>query len=88
MPDTPPELVTHWPYLDTLLRLALAVGTGIFVGLEREHRGKAGARTFAFAALLGCLGGLTGDAFAILSLLGDHISELEVSVCKIRFSLC
>ena len=67
MPDTPPDL-THWPYLPTLLRLALAVGTGIFVGLEREHRGKAGARTFAFAALLGCLGGLTGDAFAILSL--------------------
>lgn len=68
MPDTPPDLI-HWPYLATLLRLALAVGTGIFVGLEREHRGKAGARTFAFAALLGCLGGLTGDAFAILSLL-------------------
>ena len=68
MLDTPPE-VFHWPYLPTLLRLALAVGTGIFVGLEREHRGKAGARTFAFAALLGCLGGLTGDAFAVVSLL-------------------
>ena len=67
MPDTPPDL-THWPYFATLLRLGLAVGTGLFVGLEREHRGKAGARTFAFAALLGCLGGLTGDAFAILSL--------------------
>ena len=68
MPDTPPDL-THWPYLATLLRLALAVGTSIFVGLEREHRGKAGARTFAFAGLLGCLGGLTGDAFSLLSLL-------------------
>ena len=68
LPDTPPDLALHWPYLPTLLRLVLAVGTGIFVGLEREHRGKAGARTFAFAALLGCLGGLTGDNFALLSL--------------------
>jgi hypothetical protein len=32
----------------TLLRLAPALRTGAFVGLESEHRGKAGARTFAF----------------------------------------
>ncbi len=58
----------HWPYLPTLLRLGLAVGAGIFVGLEREHNGKAGARTFAFTALLGCLGGLMSETFAALSL--------------------
>jgi hypothetical protein len=32
--------VSHWGFLPTLARLALALGTGAFVGLEREHRGK------------------------------------------------
>src|SRR5579884_102265 len=58
-----------FPYLSTLLRLALALGLGLFVGLERERRGKeAGLRTFGFAALLGGLGGLLGDAYALLGL--------------------
>ena len=48
--------VSHWAFLPTLVRLALALGTGAFVGLEREHRGKGGARTFTFASLIGCLG--------------------------------
>lgn len=58
-----------WPYLPTLTRLGLALALGLFVGLERERRGKeAGVRTFAFAALLGCLGGLQSDAYALLSI--------------------
>lgn len=58
-----------WPYLGTLMRIALAIGLGLFVGLERERRGKeAGVRTFAFAAALGCVGGLLGDAYALTSL--------------------
>jgi uncharacterized membrane protein len=58
-------------YLPTLLRLALALALalGLFVGLERERRGKeAGQRTFGFASLLGGLGGLLGDAYALLGL--------------------
>src|SRR5947199_7468139 len=56
-------------YLPTLTRLALAIALGLFVGLERERRGKeAGVRTFAFAAVLGCLGGLLSDTFALLSI--------------------
>jgi hypothetical protein len=56
-------------HLPTLLRLALALALGLFVGLERERRGKeAGLRTFGFAALLGGLGGLLGDAYALLGL--------------------
>jgi uncharacterized membrane protein (DUF4010 family) len=66
--ETVPILSFHWLYLPTLLRLGLATGSGIFVGLEREHNGKAGARTFAFAALLGCLGGLMSHGFAMVSL--------------------
>ena len=70
----------HWAYEPTLLRLALAAGAGTFVGLEREHRGKAGARTFAFAGLLGCMGGLLGDSYALLALagLGMFVAFLNV----------
>ena len=58
-----------FPYLPTLERLALALALGLFVGLERERRGKeAGLRTFGFAALLGGLGGLLGDTYALLAL--------------------
>jgi uncharacterized membrane protein (DUF4010 family) len=58
-----------WPYVPVLARLALALALGLFVGMERQRRGKeAGVRTFAFAALLGCLGGLLGDAYALLSI--------------------
>src|SRR4051812_45025094 len=56
-------------YLPTLMRLALALALGLFVGLERERRGKeAGLRTFGFAGLLGGLGGLLGEAYALLAL--------------------
>ncbi|MGE3269462.1 MAG: MgtC/SapB family protein, partial [Chloroflexota bacterium] len=58
-----------WPHVPTLVRLGLALGIGLFVGLERERRGKeAGLRTFGFAALLGGFGGLLGDQYALLSL--------------------
>jgi hypothetical protein len=74
------DSVSHWPYLPTLIRLALAVGCGVFVGLEREHHGKAGARTFGLAALLGCLGGLSGNGSAILSM-----AFLGVLVCFLNW---
>src|SRR5690606_38411602 len=76
-----------WPYLPTLTRLGLALGLGLFTGLEREWRGKeAGLRTFAFAALLGCLGGLLGDAYALLalSLLGLLITFLNLHELRVH----
>jgi uncharacterized membrane protein (DUF4010 family) len=58
-----------WPYLPILQRLALALALGLFIGLERERRGKeAGIRTFAFATLLGTVGMLLGESFALLAL--------------------
>ena len=74
------DSVSHWPYVPTLIRLSLAVGCGVFVGLEREHHGKAGARTFGLAALLGCLGGLSGNGSAILSM-----AFLGVLVCFLNW---
>ncbi len=61
--------VAAWPALETLSRVTLALAVGLFVGLEREWRGKeAGLRTFGFAALLGALGGLLGTEFALMAL--------------------
>ncbi|QDK36522.1 MgtC/SapB family protein [Bdellovibrio sp. NC01] len=59
--------VVSWAPLDSLYRLTLALGIGLFIGLEREWRGKeAGLRTFGFAALIGGMGGLLGDGYAIM----------------------
>lgn len=59
----------EWPYLRVLIRIGLALFTGLLVGLERERRAKeAGLRTFAFASILGCLGGLLGTPYALAAL--------------------
>lgn len=78
MEGLPPAIA--WPPLQTLMRLTLALAVGLFVGLEREWRGKeAGLRTFGFASLLGAMGGLLGPSFALLSiaLLGVLLSFLN-----------
>lgn len=73
------------PYLPTLLRLLLALAIGVFVGIERERRRKeAGLRTFAFAALLGAVGGLLGDAFALAALASIGVLVVLLNVETIR----
>jgi uncharacterized membrane protein (DUF4010 family) len=60
---------TVWPYFPVLQRLALALALGLFIGMERERRGKeAGIRTFAFATLFGTVGMLLGEDFALLAM--------------------
>ncbi|MGH7514864.1 MAG: MgtC/SapB family protein [Gemmatimonadales bacterium] len=74
-----------WPYVPTLSRLALALSLGMLIGIERERRRKeAGLRTFAFAALLGAVGGLLGDAYALLALglLGVLLVLLNVETIR------
>lgn len=78
MDNLPPAI--HWPPLQALMRLTLALSVGLFVGLEREWRGKeAGLRTFGFASLLGAMGGLLGTPYALLGvgLLGVLIAFLN-----------
>ena len=62
------ERMLSWPFAIVLTRMGMAVATGIFVGLEREHSQKTGVRTFSLVALLGCLGGLMGNPFAGIAL--------------------
>ena len=59
----------EWPYFHVLARLGLALFVGLMAGMERERRAKeAGSRTFAFASMLGCLGGLLGTPYALAAL--------------------
>src|SRR4029079_9100204 len=77
--------VSRWPALETLSRVLLAVGVGLFVGLEREWRGKeAGLRTFAFVSMLGALGGLLGTPFAIAAIAGAATLILVVNWASIQ----
>lgn len=41
----------------------MALGIGLFVGIERESSGRLGSRTFGLVAIVGCMAGLTGIAF-------------------------
>jgi hypothetical protein len=73
----PLDSVVRWPVLESLSRVALALAVGLFVGLEREWRGKeAGLRTFGFASLLGALGGLLGPPFALAAVVGTFVLVL------------
>jgi uncharacterized membrane protein (DUF4010 family) len=60
--------ISHWAFVPILIRLGLALAIGLFIGLEREHSGKNGVRTFALSALLGCLGSLMGTLFSAFAL--------------------
>src|SRR5581483_4771214 len=56
-----------FPPVPTLVRRVLAIALGLLVGPERERRGhEAGVRTFALSAAHGCIGGLMGDANAVM----------------------
>src|SRR5690606_22116214 len=73
------------PNLPTFLRLLLALAIGLFVGMERERRRReAVVRTFAFAALIGAVGGMLGDAYALvaLSLVGILVVLLNVEAVR------
>jgi uncharacterized membrane protein (DUF4010 family) len=70
-----------WVPFASLERLFLALLLGLFVGLEREWRGKeAGLRTHALASLLGAMGAMAGTPYALvcLGLIGVLVVFLNV----------
>lgn len=61
----------HFPATPIALKMAVAVGIGMLVGLEREWSNKdVGIRTFAIVALLGMLAAIMGPGLIITSLIG------------------
>ena len=74
-----------WPYLPTLARLGLALAIGLFIGIEHERRHKeAGLRTFAFASVLGAVGGLLGDPFSWMALGSVAVLVVFLNIETIR----
>lgn len=74
-----------YPHFVILERLALAMGVGLFVGLEREYRRKeAGLRTFACAAILGGIAGVLGRDFALeaVALMGVLVVLLNAQTLR------
>lgn len=77
----------EWPPLETLARLIMALGVGLFVGLEREWSNKeAGLRTFGFCALFCGIGGLLGPDYGLvcIALLGVLVTILNWQSLKIN----
>lgn len=61
----------HFPVSPIALRMAVAIGIGMLVGMEREWSNKdVGIRTFALVALLGMLASLVSPNAAIAGLIG------------------
>ncbi|MBZ5508942.1 MAG: DUF4010 domain-containing protein [Acidobacteriia bacterium] len=61
----------HFPATPIALKMAVAVGIGMLVGLEREWSNKdVGIRTFAIVALLGMLAAIMGPSVIVTSLIG------------------
>jgi uncharacterized membrane protein (DUF4010 family) len=61
----------HYPAAPIALKLAVSVGIGMLVGMERKWSHKeAGIRTFAIVALLGTLSSLIGTEFIITAMVG------------------
>ncbi|GHD02465.1 hypothetical protein GCM10007320_61760 [Pseudorhodoferax aquiterrae] len=86
MPEpSSPLPAESWPYVQILVRLALALALGLLIGLERERRGKeAGLRTFGFVALLGALGGSLGTPFALATMALTGMLTVVLNVQTLR----
>lgn len=66
-----PVSTGRFPATEVAQRLAVAIGIGLLVGIEREWSNKdLGARTFALTALLGAVAALFGNTLAAVSLIG------------------
>jgi len=64
-------ITESFPPQQVIVKLLLALGVGLLIGLEREWANKdAGARSFAITALLGALSAMLSSQFAIASMIG------------------
>lgn len=63
--------VDRFPPSEVAARIAVSLGIGLLVGIEREWSNKdLGIRTFALTALLGTIAGLFGPSMAVVSSVG------------------
>ncbi|SEB05585.1 MgtC/SapB family protein [Pedobacter hartonius] len=70
----------HYPAAPTALKMAVSVGIGMLVGMERKWSHKeAGIRTFSIVALLGMLSSLIGQDLIITSMIGVFILVIALN---------
>src|SRR5712664_3193980 len=63
--------VDRFPPSEVAARIAVSLGIGLLVGIEREWSNKdLGIRTFALTALLGTIAALFGPSMAVVSSVG------------------
>jgi uncharacterized membrane protein (DUF4010 family) len=71
----------RYPVEPIALKMAVSVGIGMLVGMERKWSHKeAGIRTFAIIALLGMLSSIIGEDFIIASMVGVFILVVAMNV--------
>jgi uncharacterized membrane protein (DUF4010 family) len=64
-------LMTRFPPSEVAAKIAVSLGIGLLVGIEREWSNKdLGARTFALTALLGAIAALFAPSLVIVSMVG------------------
>lgn len=73
------------PYRDVAMKLALAVGIGLLIGLEREWaRKEVGVRAFAITALLGVLAAMLGVPCIVAVLMGVLVLVVLLNVHSLQ----
>ena len=78
-------MITRFPIDEIALKIAVAVGLGMLVGLEREWANKdIGVRTFSLAAMLGMLGGLLGLQYSLGALLAGIVLVIFVNLRSLK----
>ncbi|WP_158800011.1 DUF4010 domain-containing protein [Pedobacter sp. L105] len=70
----------HYPAEPIALKMAVSVGIGMLIGMERKWSHKeAGIRTFSIVALLGMLSSTIGQDFVITSMIGVFILVVAIN---------
>jgi uncharacterized membrane protein (DUF4010 family) len=79
-----PEDILHFPVTSIAMKMAVSIGIGMLIGLEREWSSKdAGVRTFAIVALLGALASVIGQNFEVMGFVGVFLLVLLMNVRSI-----
>jgi len=74
-------LVSHLPPSEVAAKIAVSLGIGLLVGIEREWSNKdLGARTFALTALLGTIAALFEPSIAGVSMIGVFLIVIFANV--------
>ena len=80
MADAVAQDFLHYPAGPIALKMAVSVGIGMLVGMERKWSHKeAGIRTFSIVALLGMLAAIAGQNLIIAAMVGVFLLVVAIN---------